>query len=65
MEVFKKGLFDVVLLDIHMPEVSGWEVARFIREQVKDKDVKIIAVTADILQDEARYSSREIKSMMY
>ncbi|MFO7670165.1 MAG: ATP-binding protein [Bacteroidales bacterium] len=55
---FKKGLFDVVLLDIHMPEMSGLEVARFIREQAKDKNVKIIAVTADMLQAEEVLLSR-------
>ena len=57
-EAFEKGLFDVVLLDLHMPEVSGFEVAQYIREQAKDKDVKIIAVTADMLQEEEILLSR-------
>jgi signal transduction histidine kinase/response regulator of citrate/malate metabolism len=59
MEVFEKEKFDVVLLDIHMPEVSGLEVAHFIRKHVKDRDVKIIAVTADILQEEEVFASSE------
>ncbi len=59
IEAFEKEKFDVVLLDIHMPEVSGLEVAHFIRKQAKDKDVKIIAVTADILQEEEVLASRD------
>jgi len=59
MEIFEKKKFDVVLLDIHMPEVSGLEVANYIRKEAKDKDVKIIAVTADILQEEEVLASRD------
>jgi len=52
MEQFKKGRFELVLLDIHMPDISGFEVADYIRNQVGDQQVKIIAVTADILQED-------------
>ncbi|HUB24933.1 MAG TPA: response regulator, partial [Tepidisphaeraceae bacterium] len=43
-----EGGFDVLLLDIHMPEMDGFEVARAIRrqEQSSGKHLPIIAFTA-------------------
>jgi CheY-like chemotaxis protein len=40
--------FDLLLLDIQMPEMDGFEVTRYIREKEKgtDKHLPIIAVTA-------------------
>ncbi len=52
MEVYGKAQYDVVLLDIHMPEVSGLDVADFIRNKENDTKVKIIAVTADMIQED-------------
>jgi len=58
LEVFKKGEFELVLLDIHMPEISGFQVADYIRNQVGDHEVKIIAVTADIVQEDEQMLAR-------
>ena len=41
---------DVVLLDIHMPDADGFEVAASIRDRVGDSEVKIVAITGDALQ---------------
>ncbi|MFP4024030.1 MAG: ATP-binding protein [Thiohalospira sp.] len=48
----KNQNFDIVLLDIHMAETSGVDVAKFIRKQKKDKNTKIMAVTAAVLKDD-------------
>ncbi len=37
---------DLVLLDLHLPGVDGWEVFRLLREKT---DSKIAVVTADVL----------------
>jgi DNA-binding response OmpR family regulator len=37
---------DLVLLDLHLPGVDGWEVFRMLREQTSSK---IVVVTADVL----------------
>jgi DNA-binding response OmpR family regulator len=32
VQVFKEGKFDIVLTDLGMPGMSGWEVCRIIKE---------------------------------
>lgn len=44
LRLFKAGKFDLVLLDIMMPEVSGYDVCKHIR--AKDEDTPIIMLTA-------------------
>ncbi len=44
---------DAVLLDIMLPELSGWEVCRILRESTKGKSLPIIVVTA-LSDEEAR-----------
>lgn len=44
MAMFKTGFFDLVLLDVMMPEKSGYDVCRDIR--ASNKDVPIIMLTA-------------------
>ena len=44
---------DMVLLDIMLPELNGWEVCRMLRENAQDKSVPIIILTA-LSDEEAR-----------
>jgi len=48
----KENKYDVVLLDIHLPDINGIEVAKYIRKKLKDNDTKIVAVTAAIMKNE-------------
>ncbi len=43
MEAFQHGTFDLILLDIDMPTVSGFDVLTHIRS--RSPDVKVIMVT--------------------
>jgi CheY-like chemotaxis protein len=53
LEALSRQAFDVVLMDIHMPEMSGIEVMKRIRERpTPDRDTPVIALTADILSRE-------------
>ena len=48
IEKLKAGKYDVVLLDIEMPEMDGYTTAKFIRDEMSDatRNIPIIAVTA-------------------
>jgi len=48
LEMVKAGSFDIVLMDIHMPVMDGFEAARHIREipDIRMSKIKIIALTA-------------------
>lgn len=43
IEMFKNNKFDLIITDIHMPEMDGYETARQIRKI--DKKIPIIALT--------------------
>jgi len=39
---------DIIVMDLHLPDVSGLELTQQIKNQVHSKHIPIIAVTADI-----------------
>ena len=47
---------DLILLDVHMPELEGGEVAALIREDKALKDTPIVFLTALIQRGEVRQS---------
>lgn len=44
--------FDLILMDVHMPEMDGLAATRQIRGMPQGRDLPIIAMTASVLQDE-------------
>jgi CheY-like chemotaxis protein len=56
LEKFKNGRYDVILMDVQMPVMDGYDAARAIRQWEKDRDlppIPIIALTALALKEEA------------
>jgi signal transduction histidine kinase/DNA-binding response OmpR family regulator/CHASE3 domain sensor protein len=54
MELVLRNNYDLVLTDIHMPEVSGIQLTRYIRS-IEDKQkstIPIIAFTANVMKDD-------------
>ena len=47
LKLMKQDEFALVLLDIMMPEMDGYEVAKQIRERGLDKELPIIFMTAE------------------
>lgn len=53
IEIFKESNFDLVVLDIRMPGMNGYEVTRFIRQE-RQSMIPILALTADQSVSEKR-----------
>ena len=49
LEIFEQMSFDLIVLDIMMPEMDGWSVCRRIREK---SDIPIIIITARAQDDD-------------
>ena len=48
LKMFETKIYDLVLMDVHMPEISGLECARQIKARTKGKkDPVILIATAD------------------
>ncbi len=50
LQALERQLYDLVLMDIRMPEMDGLQATRIIRQRWPDNGPKIIAVTAHALQ---------------
>jgi DNA-binding response OmpR family regulator len=46
LKLLSNGLYDLVLLDVMMPEIDGFTVCRKIKEDPRLKDVPVIFLTA-------------------
>lgn len=55
----KDNTFDIVLLDVMMPEMNGWETLKNIRNSPKTKDLPVIMVTA-VSEDQKMISGLKI-----
>jgi len=52
MEYIKRGNFDLVLLDLLMPEINGMEILHFIREKYSLGELPVIIVTVKDTQED-------------
>ncbi len=56
MKVLESKSYEALLLDIHMPEMNGFEVAERVRSNPRLANLKIIAITASVLEHERAHA---------
>ena len=59
IESLQAELPDVLILDVNMPRLSGFDVLRYVRQNQRTKDVKVVLVTGNcmaIQEPEAKYA---------
>jgi len=50
VDAFKKGDFDLILMDVQMPEMNGFEATRAIRNLERGRRIPIVAMTAHAMK---------------
>ncbi|WJV62956.1 aerobic respiration two-component sensor histidine kinase ArcB [Pectobacteriaceae bacterium C52] len=56
LDMFDPDEFDLVLLDIQLPDMTGLDVARKLRERYVHRDLPpLVALTANVLKDKKEY----------
>jgi CheY-like chemotaxis protein len=45
---------DVVLMDLSLPELDGWEVTRRLKGDVRTRHIPVVALTGHVLADHSR-----------
>jgi len=59
------GDIDIIILDIQMPEMDGFEVAKLLKMNKKTKDIPIIFLTAAFREEEFQRRGFEIGAVDY
>ena len=55
LDICEKGLCDLVLLDVMMPEIDGFEVCQRLKDNPKTSFIPVVMVTAlDLPEDRVR-----------
>lgn len=50
LQMAADGQYDLILLDINLPEIDGYDLARRLRSMPNLQSVPILAVTANVMQ---------------
>jgi CheY-like chemotaxis protein len=57
VELARSRLPDLILMDISLPEIDGWEATKILRQDPATRDIPIIALTAHALADDRERAS--------
>jgi len=65
LEILNHFRPDVILLDIRMPGINGFEVAKYIKSNAELADIPLIAYTASVIRSEVLEKSQDFNSYLY
>lgn len=51
-EFISERFYDLVLTDIRMPRMDGWELIHYIREELNNHTLPVVAVTASVMKED-------------
>ena len=54
IDMAKNEMPDIILLDLSLPVIDGWNVARKLKADVNTKDIPIIALTAHAMKGDRK-----------
>ena len=57
-KLLEKHKFDLIILDLRMPVMSGYQMAEILKEEERFKDIPILAITAVAIEDEIMPNER-------
>lgn len=67
-ELFERNSYDLILLDIQLPDVTGFDIARQLRERYENEEVDylplLVALTANIMQTKEEYQRQGMDDVL-
>ncbi|OOF50874.1 hybrid sensor histidine kinase/response regulator [Rodentibacter genomosp. 1] len=68
IQLFERNFYDIVLLDIKLPDMSGFDIATHLRQKyeegIYDFLPPLVAFTANVMQDEKEYQARGMDGVL-
>ncbi|WGE42643.1 ATP-binding protein [Actinobacillus equuli] len=67
-ELFEQNSYDLILLDIQLPDMTGFDIARQLRERYENEEVDylplLVALTANIMQTKEEYQQQGMDDVL-
>ncbi|WGE89783.1 ATP-binding protein [Actinobacillus arthritidis] len=67
-ELFEQNSYDLILLDIQLPDMTGFDIARQLRERYENEEVDylplLVALTANIMQTKQEYQQQGMDDVL-
>lgn len=67
-ELFTQNSYDLILLDIQLPDMTGFDIARTLRERYENEEVDylplLVALTANIMQTKEAYQQQGMDDVL-
>jgi DNA-binding response OmpR family regulator len=64
LELLKQKEFNLIILDISLPGIDGWETLEKIRENDKAKETKVLILSNMEVQDESKLTELKVEKYL-